>query len=232
MTDTLGVVRVADGLWQWTHPHAQWTPEIGSGEGGWPQRVASTYAEVDGGIVLIDPIVPDPGSPDAERFWRYLDADIARVGHAPTTIVTCRWHTRSARDVKERFGGPVVAVASDAPNLDGLVTDVVMDGEDVGPGATIIAVDEPGNAECLVLLRAHRTLVAGDVILGRQGGALKWAPPVWDVEGADHIAVRASRRALVDRLATLDIDRVLVAHWDGVHSDVGATLAALRVDLE
>ncbi|MBI2683900.1 MAG: hypothetical protein HYX33_00675 [Actinobacteria bacterium] len=231
MTRGLRVVRVGEGLWQWTIPHPAWTPATGEGEGGWPRRVASTYAEVGGGIVLVDPILPNAAAPDAERFWRHLDADVARVGGPPTTIVTCRRHARGAKEVRERFGGPVVAVAADAPDLDGLVTRVARDGEDVGPGSLIVAVDGPGNAECLVFLPAHRTLVAGDVIRGGPQGRLTWAPPAWDVEGADHAVVRISRHALIERLLALDPRRVLVSHGEGVSRGTRDALAALRADL-
>ena len=86
------VGELVPGLWRWTAPHPEWTPDQG-GPDGWEAEVASFYCEAEGDILLIDPIVPAEGS-ERERFWRALDRDVERVG-APHVVLSCAWHVRS-----------------------------------------------------------------------------------------------------------------------------------------
>lgn len=92
------VDRLADGLWRWTAGDA-----------------ACIYHEAPDGIVLIDPLVPDD---EAERFWRHLDADVERVGHPPTVLVTLP-DARSAEAVRDRYPGARVVPAADGEGLPG-----------------------------------------------------------------------------------------------------------------
>ena len=71
------------GLWRWTTPHPEWTPDKDK-PGGWGRDVASTYVEVPGAdtLVLIDPQVPREGSREAER-WRWRGGYARYCGRPP-----------------------------------------------------------------------------------------------------------------------------------------------------
>jgi hypothetical protein len=84
------VLRVAPGLWRWTGYHEEWKEDVGC-----------VYYEAPGAVVLIDPIVPPE---DEERFWTALDHDVERAGRPVHVLVTIYWHTRSAKQIVERYG--------------------------------------------------------------------------------------------------------------------------------
>jgi hypothetical protein len=74
------------GLWAWSAPHPNWTPEQG-GPDGWGPEVWS-YAWEDGDrLLLFDPLAPPDGLPAKERI----------------VVLTCGWHGRSAPEL----GAPV-----------------------------------------------------------------------------------------------------------------------------
>jgi hypothetical protein len=83
---------VRPGLWTWTAPHPEWTPEQGGPE-GWDGIVRS-YA-VDKGRTLIDPISPPAGV----------------LGVKATVVLTCSWHRRSADEI----AGARIVVPADEP---------------------------------------------------------------------------------------------------------------------
>src|SRR5882672_8495500 len=94
------VSRIRDGLWRWTVPHPAWKPEFDRAD-GWGRSVGSVYAEFDGAVVLIDPLVPsDPES--EERIWSALDADIARRSRPVLILMGSVDHGRSADAVARR----------------------------------------------------------------------------------------------------------------------------------
>ena len=95
------VERIADGLWRWT-----------------VDGDACLYHEAPDGIVLIDPLVPQD---EAERFWRHLDADVARIG-APPVVLTTLEDPRSAAAVRDRYPGARLAAPGE-PLPGGVVAD-------------------------------------------------------------------------------------------------------------
>src|SRR5919108_611415 len=74
----MDVEAIAPGLWRWTTPHPDWTPEQG-GPDGWEAAVGSVYYEAPAAVVLIDPLVPAE-TEERERFWRALERDVEAVG--------------------------------------------------------------------------------------------------------------------------------------------------------
>src|SRR5947208_7013773 len=82
----MDVKELCPGLWRWTAPHPSWKPENDK-PGGWGRMVASASYEPaaasrrsgDPAFVLIDPMAPPDGTPEAESFWQHLDADVARI---------------------------------------------------------------------------------------------------------------------------------------------------------
>ena len=100
----MDVTDLGGGLWRWTAPHPEWTPDKDK-PGGWGREVASVYVEAPGAdaLVLIDPLVPREGSREAERFWTLLDADLARSGRKLVLALACPYHQRSTSRIVERF---------------------------------------------------------------------------------------------------------------------------------
>ena len=192
------VAELAPGLWRWTAPHPAWTPADAD---DWDRDVGCVYAEIDGAIVTVDPLVPaEPRERD--RFWRALDRDVERFG-APLVVTTVSDHIRSAAELVERYG-----------TTDRTADDVV------GLEAIATARFE----EVVVWLEPHRALVAGDVLLGDSAGSVRLCPEDW-CEGLDHDAVRASLRQLLE----LPVKRILVSHGEPVVTDgLVALTCALR----
>jgi hypothetical protein len=91
------VERLADGLWRWT------TTDVVA-EGCPPGRAAaSVYLETPDGVLLFDPAVPADGSADGTRFWRALDADVARLDRPVVVLLTRPRHARATAAILGRY---------------------------------------------------------------------------------------------------------------------------------
>src|SRR5262245_24073648 len=101
------VQELAPGLWRWTAPHPDWTPEA-----DWPQDVGCVYAELLDSVVLVDPLVP---AGEEDRFWKALDRDVERLGRPVRVLRTVSWHERSVDDVAGRYGTSVWRAPLDGP---------------------------------------------------------------------------------------------------------------------
>lgn len=177
--------------------HPDWTPKEGGPE-GWEQEVGCVYFEGPDGIVLFDPLIPPE---DPERFLAALDRDVERSGLPVTVALTVEWHGRSAPELAERYDGRVLTPS------EGLPAGVV--------GIPVESVDET-----LYWIESGRALVAGDVLLGRDGG-VSVCPDSWLSGRADPPELRA---LLLERL-DLPIERVLVSHGEPVLSNGRDALA-------
>jgi glyoxylase-like metal-dependent hydrolase (beta-lactamase superfamily II) len=193
------VQELSDGLWRWTGLYPEWN-----------QVVGSVYYEAPDAIVLIDPLVPPA---DADRFWKALDRDVKRAKKPVHVLITVFWHTRSTRDVAERYGGRVWAPSRGRQTIErraGHVTDVFRPGDalpgDVVPFATARA------AEIVFWIPEHRAVVPGDVILGTDDGGLRLCPPSWLPDKTSLDQLRGSLQPLLD----LPAERVLVSHGEPV----------------
>jgi glyoxylase-like metal-dependent hydrolase (beta-lactamase superfamily II) len=206
------VAELGPGLWRWTAPHPDWTPEQG-GPDGWVAEVGCVYCEADGAVLLVDPLVPDEAG-ERERFWSALDRDLERVGTAPDVLLTCAWHARSAADVLERYPGATARApaqsASDLP--DGVEATTFAAGDALPGGARAFEAALPG--EVIFWLPRHSALVSGDTLIGADDGGVRVCPDSW-LEGRDPAEVRAGLR---ERLAGLPVERVLVSHGEPVVS--------------
>jgi glyoxylase-like metal-dependent hydrolase (beta-lactamase superfamily II) len=195
------VDEIEAGLWRWTGLHPDWTPAEGGPE-GWEQEVGCVYFEAPDAVVLIDPLIPPE---DRDRFLTALDRDIERIGRPVAIALTVEWHGRSAPELVERYGGRVVAGSGDLPD------DVV--------GIPVESADET-----LYWIESGGALVAGDVLLGADGG-VRLCPDSWLSGRADPQELRA---LLLERL-DLPIERVLVSHGEPVLASGRDALArALR----
>ena len=177
----------------------RWTaphPDWQDGE-GWEREVGCVYYEAPDATVLIDPLVP---ADERERFFDALDRDVERRSLPLAILLTCEWHTRSAAELRERY--PTV---SEQP-----------------AGVEPFAVGDVD--ETLWWLPAHATLVAGDVLLGAEGG-IAVCPDSWLDERSSHDSIRAALRPLLE----LPVERILVSHGEPVLEHGRAALeVALR----
>jgi glyoxylase-like metal-dependent hydrolase (beta-lactamase superfamily II) len=215
------VEELRPGLWRWTLPHPEWTPEEAEGD-GWEQEVASHFLETQDGIVLVDPLVPPEGSAEAERFWAALDRDVERAGRPPAVLITIFWHARSSQAVRARYEGATVWAHRPAAEL---VRERVEHTHtfrvgDPLPGG-VRALDARRAFEVLFWLPEQRALVTGDVLLGDREGGLRLSPESWGGD-ADPAELRASLRSLLD----LPVELVLPAHGEPVQANAREALAA------
>ncbi len=201
------VDRIANGLWRWTGFHEEWKHDVGC-----------AYFEGDDAVCLIDPLVPPE---DGDRFLAALDRDVSRLGVPVHILVTVFWHTRSARELAERYGAEVWASSRARAAVERRAGRVrtFRPGDRLPGGIAAYATARSG--EVVLYLPAERTLVAGDVILGADDGALCLCPRSWLPTGVGHGELRASLRPLLE----LPVERVLVSH--GTPVLVGGA-AALR----
>ncbi len=215
------VDRLADGLWRWTAPHPDWTPEEGP-YGGWDREVGCVYHEAPDGIVLIDPLVPDDVD-DAARYWRALERDVDRIGAPPTIVVSCHWHARSADEIRTRLpGARVLAVV---PLDDCTVDAPLVDGAELPGGLRAIVPDAPGEARmALVTCSCHGLLWLADYLIGDANGGLMRTPASWfDADDARDWMATALPDVL--RRASAGARVAIPAHGPVVEDDVAGAIA-------
>jgi glyoxylase-like metal-dependent hydrolase (beta-lactamase superfamily II) len=203
------VTRLAEGLWRWTAPHPEWTPEEG-GSDGWEQEVASLYLEAPDRVVLIDPLVP---SDERDRFFDALDRDVERASRPVAIVLSLYDHERSAAELGERYGAELWAPAASVPRIAATVTHPFAPG-DALPGG-LEALDAGRRGEVLLWIPAHGTLFTGDAILGAPDG-LRRCPDGW-LKSIEPEAFVATLRSTL----RLPVVRVVPAHGavveDGAH---------------
>ena len=213
----MDVTRLAEGLWRWTAPHPDWTPEEG-GSDGWDREVASLYLEAPDRVVLIDPLVP---SDERDRFFDALDRDVERASRPVAIVLSLYDHERSAAELVERYGAELWAPAASVPRIEAAVTHPFAPG-DALPGG-LEALDAGRRGEVLLWIPAHGTLFTGDAILGSPDG-LRRCPDSWVSDGFDP---ERFRELLVQTLE-LPVRRVVPAHGavveDGAHDALQAAI--------
>jgi glyoxylase-like metal-dependent hydrolase (beta-lactamase superfamily II) len=213
------VAKLASGLWRWTAPHPDWTPDEG-GPDGWERDVGCVYWEARDAVVLVDPLAPPPGSEDAARFWAALDRDVERTARPVAILVTIFWHERSVPEVAARYDAAVWAHRLALERMDIAVSRPFDLGDPLPGGA--VAVDAHRRGEVLYWLPDHRALVAGDVLLGDDGGSLRVCPDSWLEEELRGPGIRRALGPLLD----LPADMVLVSHGRPVLRNARSALAA------
>jgi hypothetical protein len=88
------VQQLAEGIWWWTAPHPEWTPDQG-GPAGWQQDVSSYAFDCGDTFVLVD-----PQSPPSIMEELAAGKDVA-------VVLTCSWHRRSTDEIVEQLGASV-----------------------------------------------------------------------------------------------------------------------------
>jgi hypothetical protein len=223
---------LAPGLWRWTAHHPAWTPERG-GPGGWEQSVGCIYYETSDAVVLIDPLVPPPGTPEAQRYWTALDRDVERTALPVAVLVGNAYHGRSADSILARYGerrATSVHVHADARSrVSCAATSSFGDGARLPGGVHAHAIAGLDDGETAFWIPAHRALVFADAVIGAGAGSVRVAPRSWAPDGEQAAARYASEfRANLERLAGLDPVLLLPSHGEPV-LEAGATALARAV---
>jgi hypothetical protein len=184
------ITQIADGLWRWTARHPDW--EAGAKPGStedWPREVGSTAIATPAALVLVDALIPD----GAEGLWKWLDERAEDAGGNVVALTTVKWHRRSRDAVVSRYGArtprPVSARAE---------------------GIEPVAIRDAG--ETMLWVAEHRTLIAGDRLLGGdRAGELRLPPQSW----LAYLPSGITRAELAERLRPLlelPVERVLTSH--------------------
>src|SRR5436190_9706788 len=195
------VTELRPGLWRWTASH----PECDHAE-TWGPEVASVYAELPEAAIVVDPLVPDD---EEEGFWAALDRDVERAGRPVHVLLTVHWHERSVAAVLDRYHAQLWR-----PEENG----------ELPKGVRAETVHGSDWVEALFFLEQHRALVAGDLLIGRDGGVE--LPVDWFPKDEREWAETELKADLRRRLAELPIELVLVSHGKPVLEDGAAALAA------
>jgi hypothetical protein len=187
------------GLFSWSAPHPDWTPENGGPE-GWEQEVRSYALDAGDSVVLFDPLV--------ER----AAVDVLADGRPVVVILTCPEHGRSMRELVEALDASVHVPATGLRKLN-LPRALGYELGDDLPGDV-----EPQVAgypdEATLWLRSHGALVIGDVFLGGERG-FRVQPESWLAEGLTPEGLRDQLRPLLD----LPVELLLPTHGDPIVDD-------------
>ena len=166
------------------------------------------------GNVAVDPLALEPS--DAEQ--------IEALGGIALIAVTNRDHLRESLALRERFGALLATSEREAPLLGVNVDRVLTDGEELFPGARVVALESqktPG--EFALHLRAAHAVLVGDALIGSPAGSLSLLPD--EKYGDSMKAVLALRRLLA-----LQPDVLLVGDgtslWSGATRAIGVALHA------
>jgi glyoxylase-like metal-dependent hydrolase (beta-lactamase superfamily II) len=192
------VREIAPGLWWWSAPHPEWTPEDLEGGKGWEQIVSSYALAADDAFVLFDPLIED---------WGALDRVVVEHG-PPAILITILWHVRSAQQVLERYDGASVWAHEPAAEWIGERTRYTntFNIHDELPGG-VEAVHMRRIEEVAYWLPDHNAIVLGDTILGHDGRAAL-CPPTWLRKHETFDAAEEAVRQLMRR----NPDRLLLTH--------------------
>jgi glyoxylase-like metal-dependent hydrolase (beta-lactamase superfamily II) len=199
------VQQLRPGLFTWTAPHPDWTPDSGGPE-GWEQEVRSYSYDAGDRLVLFDPI--SPPAPVHEQA----------AGKDVVVLLTCGWHARSARELVGALGAMIHSPAG------GDESETVGKSFGVGeqlPGGVVAEAGGLFPGEALLWIPEHGALVAGDVLINRDDG-LKAAPDSWLPEGTTREGLRASLRPLLE----LPVELILPTHGDAVTDRARSALEA------
>jgi hypothetical protein len=192
-------VELAPGLWRWTAPHPDWSPDAApDSPEDWDEQVGSVLFEAHDAVTLIDPLLPRRAR---EPFLGRLDEIVA--GRPVSVLTTIRWHRRDREEIAARYAAHSTRTWNAVP-------------------AGVVPRPLRGAGETLYWLPAVATLVAGDRLLGDDQAGLRVCPESW----LTRVQIdRAGLARQLRRLVELPIERVLVSHGEPVMHDGRAALA-------
>jgi glyoxylase-like metal-dependent hydrolase (beta-lactamase superfamily II) len=197
----MDVQELRPGLWRWTASHPQWDHAE-----RWGPEVGSVYAELPGAVVIVDPLVPDDEE-EEEEFWSALDRDVERLGRPVYVLLTVHWHERSVASVLDRYHATLWRPEEKGELPEGVQAEIVKGSDWV---------------EALFFLEPHRALVAGDLLIGTDGGIE--LPVAWFPKAEREWAETELKPSLRERLSGLPVELVLVSHGKPVLEDGRAAL--------
>ena len=196
----MDVQELRPGLWRWTATHPEWEHAE-----HWGPEVGSVYAELPDALVMVDPLVPQD---EEDRFWEALDRDVERVGKPVHVLLTVHWHERSVATVLDRYKATLWRPEDKGQLPAGVHAEVVKGSDWV---------------EALFFLEPHRALIAGDLLIGKDGGGIE-LPVRWFPKGEQDWAEQELKPELRKRLAELPVELVVVSHGEPVLEDGAAAL--------
>jgi glyoxylase-like metal-dependent hydrolase (beta-lactamase superfamily II) len=185
------VQELRPGLWRWSASHPEWDHAE-----NWGPEVGSVYAELPDSLVVVDPLIP---ADEEETFWSALDRDVERLGLPVHVLLTIHWHERSVATVLDRYKATLWRPEEKGELPTGVHAEVVK-GSDW--------------TEALFFLEPHRALVAGDLLIGADGGVkftVDWFP-----KGEREWAEQQLKPELRERLGALPVELVVVSHGEPV----------------
>jgi len=196
----MDVRELRPGLWRWTAAHPEWEHAE-----HWGPEVGSVYAELPDALVMVDPLVPQD---EEDRFWEALDRDVERVGKPVHLLLTVHWHERSVAAVLDRYKATLWRPEEKGELPAGVHAEVVKGSDWV---------------EALFFLEPHRALIAGDLLIGKDGGGIE-LPVRWFPKGEQDWAEQELKPELRKRLGELPVELVVVSHGEPVLEDGAAAL--------
>jgi glyoxylase-like metal-dependent hydrolase (beta-lactamase superfamily II) len=192
------VQEIAPGLWWWTAPHPDWTPEDLEDGVGW-ERIVSSYALLaDDAAVLFDPLIRD---------WDMLDRMVEEHG-PPAILITILWHVRSSQQILDRYDGASLWAHEPAAEWIGertRYTNTFNVGDEL-PGG-VESVHMRRIEEVAYWLPGEHTVVVGDTIL-RHDDRAELCPPTWVRKSETFDAAEEAVRQLMARAPK----RLLLTH--------------------
>jgi glyoxylase-like metal-dependent hydrolase (beta-lactamase superfamily II) len=196
----MDVQELRPGLWRWTAAHPEWEHAE-----QWGPEVGSVYAELPDALVMVDPLVPQD---EESLFWEALDRDVERVGKPVHVLLTVHWHERSVATVLDRYKATLWRPEEKGKLPAGVHAEVVKGSDWV---------------EALFFLEPHRALIAGDLLIGKDGGGIE-LPVRWFPKGEQDWAEQELKPELRKRLHELPVELVVVSHGEPVLEDGAAAL--------
>jgi glyoxylase-like metal-dependent hydrolase (beta-lactamase superfamily II) len=196
----MDVQELRPGLWRWTAAHPEWEHAE-----QWGPEVGSVYAELPDALVMVDPLVPQD---EEGLFWEALDRDVERVGKPVHVLLTVHWHERSVATVLDRYKATLWRPEEKGKLPAGVHAEVVKGSDWV---------------EALFFLEPHRALIAGDLLIGKDGGGIE-LPVRWFPKGEQDWAEQELKPELRRRLHELPVELVVVSHGEPVLEDGAAAL--------
>lgn len=146
------------------------------------------------------------------------EAAIAALGAPIDVLLTNKDHRRAAARARERFGAAIVAHALDRPLLDLPVDRELTDGDVVSGALRAVHLpDQKSPGEMALYWPERRVLFLGDALWGKPPGALTMLP-------AAKYKDLAAARAGLQRLASLDVDAILMGDGAPILSGGGEVL--------
>jgi hypothetical protein len=149
---------ILPGVWRFTAIHPEWE----SDHDGWEPEVAWWAIATEAGLLLVDPLIT--------ADWDELDGLVAQHGCCAGIVRTMHFHQRSIAEAAERYEAEVWARGDPAERH-------LAHGEEPTPG--VVAFHVPRDDELVIWLKAHRALIAGDVLLRDRDGTLGRCPDGW-----------------------------------------------------